>query len=282
MSLRLPPLVCCALLLGPAQITLGADAVRLVSMEGRVQPAAPLPAVFGNCEESLDLEMETAAAQTASLRADLFQVAGSLAMPLMKDVHLQNGLTFSGASPQRLRVSIKFPDVKRRTEILVRLELLQNVPQAIPLPLGDLRFEVFPASVTEELTDLLRPKPEGAPHVVVFGSGPKLRHFFSSLQIPFEDAGTGAPDRFDPNRFYFGELATDEQFQQAQDRSAGARLVLFSPDESLPAGIYAERSNSGVLIHVTSPLDNLNDDPRAQLGFIKIIQLLSAPPSSAH
>jgi hypothetical protein len=105
----------------------------------------------------------------------------------------------------------------------------------------------------------------------------------TGLHMPFEDGGDGTPDRFDPNRFYFGELATDEQFQQAQDQSAGARLVLFSPDESLPAGVYAERSPSGALIHVTAPLlDNLNDDPRAQLGFIKIIHLLSAPPPSAN
>ena len=71
-------------------------------------------------------------AQAASLRADLFQVAGGLAMPLAKDIHLQEGLTFPNASPQHLRVSIKFPDVKRRAEVLVRLALFQNVPQANP------------------------------------------------------------------------------------------------------------------------------------------------------
>jgi hypothetical protein len=63
--------------------------------------------------------------------------------------------------------------------------------------------------------------------------------------VSFADSGTGTPDRFDPNRLYFGELKTDEQFQQAQDQSADARLVLFSPDKLLPAGVYAERFNSG-------------------------------------
>jgi hypothetical protein len=119
--------------------------------------------------------------------------------------------------------------------------------------------------------------------VVVFGPGQKLRHFLTGLRVLFEDGGTDTPDRFDPNRLYFGELATDEQFQQAQDHSAGARMALFSPDESLPVGVYAERSHSRIFVHVTSPLlTNLNDDPRAQLGLIKIIHFLSAPPSSAN
>jgi len=283
MSLRIQWLTCALLLLGPARVMLAADAVRVVGLEGRVEPASRLPAVFGNREQGINLEMDGVTAQAASLRADLFQVAGGLAMPLAKDIHLQEALTFPNTSPQHLRVSIKFPDVKRRAEVLVRLTLIQNVPQANPIQLGDLLFEVFPASVTQELKDLFQPKPNGTAQVVVFGPGQKLRHFLTGLHVPFEDGGTDTPDRFDPNRLYFAELTTDEQFQQTQDRSAGAHLVLFSPDESLPAGVYAERSNSGVLIHVTLPLlDNLSDEPRAQLGFIKIIHLLSTPPPSAN
>lgn len=281
MSLCLQWLACALLLLGQARTALAADAVRLVSLEGRVEPASRLPAVFGKHEERLNIEVNAVTAQTASLRANLFQVANDLAMPLAKDIHLQEGITFANASPQRLRVSIKFPDVKGQAEVLVRLALIQNVPQASPIPLGDLRFEVFPASVTQELKGLFQPKPDA--QVVVFGPGQKLRHFLTGLHVSFEDDGTGTPDRFDPNRFYFGELATDEQFQQVQDQSAGARMVLFSPDETLPAGVYAERSNSGVLIHVTSPLlDNLNDDPRSQLGLIKVIHFLSAPSPSTN
>jgi hypothetical protein len=281
MSLCLQWLACALLLLGQARTALATDAVRFVSLEGHVESASRLPAVFGNHEERLNIDVAAVTAQTASLRADLFQVAGGLAMPLAKDIHLQDGLTFANASPQRLRVSIKFPDVKGQAEVLVRLALVQNVPQASPIPLGDLRFEVFPASVIRELKDLFQPKPDA--QVIIFGPGQKLRHFLTGLHMSFEDGGTGIPDRFDPNRLYFGELATGEQFQQAQDQSAGARMVLFSPDESLPAGVYSERSNSGVLIHVTSPLlDNLNDDPRAQLGLAKIIHFLSAPLPSAN
>jgi hypothetical protein len=286
MNLPLPWLGCCALLLGLPHSVSAADPIRLVSVEGRVEPAPRMPAVFGNREVTLDLEIESLAGQAGSLRADLFQVAGSLAMPLMKDLHLQDAIAFTGAAPQRLRVSMKFPNVEKQAKILVRLSFIQNASPSTSIPLGNLRFEVFPISVTKELTDLLQhiPNGPGPPGPIgVFGPGKKLRAFLSGLRVPTEDEGSGTPDRFDPNRLYFGELTDDEQYQQAQDRSAGARVVLFSPDETLPAGVYAERSESGVLIHVTSPLlDNLKDDPRAQLGFIKIIHFLSAPLSSAN
>jgi hypothetical protein len=56
-SLRFQWLVGCAILLGSARSTLAADAVRLVSLEGRVEPASRLPAVFGNHEERLNYEL---------------------------------------------------------------------------------------------------------------------------------------------------------------------------------------------------------------------------------
>ncbi len=280
MSLRIWGLICGGMLILPISFAVAAPSAQFGAMVGRISPDAGTPAVFGNREEGFSIKIDGVAAQSASLHADVFQVADKLAMPLSKDIHLQEGVTFPNASSQYLRTSMKFPDVKARAEVLVRLALVQN---GTAIPLGDMRFEVFPASMTKDLTNLLQPKGDSAASVVVFGPGQNLRHFLTGLHVPFEDGGSGTPDRFDPSRLYFGELASDEQFQDAQDHGAGARLVLFSHDESLPAGVYADRSSSGVLIHVTSPLlDNLNDDPRAQLGLMKIIHLLSAPLPSAN
>ncbi len=61
------------------------------------------------------------AGEAGSLRADLFQVAGSLALPLSKNVELQKSVTLEEMT--RLHVSLKFPAVQRRTEILARLFL---------------------------------------------------------------------------------------------------------------------------------------------------------------
>jgi hypothetical protein len=232
-------------------------------------------AVFGNREQGFVLEVTNATAISASLRADMLQHAGVLMMPVAKDVHVLDGVTLSGATAQRLHVSLKFPEVKQRAEIIVSWSLISGTSPKIPL--GNSSFEVFPGSVTAELTDLLKPK-LNASGPVVFGPGKKLRQFLSAQHVTFEDGGSDTPDRFDPNRSYFGELDTAEQFQDAQDHSAGARMVLFSSDESLPPGVYSERSSARVLIRVTSPLlDNLATDPRAQLTLTKIIHLLSTP-----
>ena len=276
---------CGALLLGAAPVAFGAPSIRVLGFgaEGENQTYVPaLPAVFGNREKKLSSCLMGLPMRPPICAPTYFRLQ-RLTMPLVKDVHLKDGITFPNASRQDLMLAVKIPDVKRHTEVLVRLSLVPNGPQARPLHLMDIPFEVFPASVTQELKDLLKPKPDGSAPVVVFGPGQKLRHFLTGLHVSFEDGGSGTPDRFDASRIYFGELATDEQFQQAQDRSAGARLVLFSPDESLPTGVYAERSNSGVLVHVTSPLlDNLDDDPRAQLGIMKIIHFLSTSSPSAN
>lgn len=288
MSLRISCLVCVvcgALFLGSALVAFGEPSISVINSDvgGQKKELVPaVPHVFGNREEQVTLTIGTTFEGSAYLRADLFQIAGKLSMPLASDVHLKD-VTFLHVLAQNLIFSLKLPNVKRSTEILIRVSLVPKDTQDSPLHVTDLLYKVYPGSVTQELTDLLRPRPDGSAPTVLFGPGQKLRHFLTGLHVPFEDGGTGTPDRFDTNRLYFGELATDEQFQQAQDRSAGARLVLFSPDESLPAGVYAERSNSGTLIHVTLPLlDNLNDDPSAQLAFIKIINLLSSPLPSAN
>ncbi|HEY0257301.1 MAG TPA: hypothetical protein VGC39_07655 [Candidatus Methylacidiphilales bacterium] len=275
---------CAALLLGSAPAVVGAPSMAVILLDAggpKKETVAPVPSVFGNREQPVGLTLATSFEGPAYLRADLFQIAGTLSMPLANDMHLQD-VTFSHVPAQNVAFSIKLPDVKRATEILAKISLVPKDTQVAPLPIADIRYRVFPASVTQELIDLLQPKSGDSAPVVLFGPGQSLRHFLTGLHAPFEDAGSGTPDRLDADRLYFGELATDDEFKEAQDRSAGARMVLFSSDESMPAGVYAERSDSGVLIHVTSPLlDNLSADPQAQLGLIKIIHLLSASISSA-
>jgi hypothetical protein len=272
-------LTCWILFLVPVAWTQAGESVRLLGLADRTAPTPQNPAVFGNRDEILELEIVADATQNASLRADLFQIAGSMAMPLSKRLHLRDGLAFSGASPQRVRVAMKFPEVKERAQILVHLSLFPSGPQAAAISLGDLQFEVFPSDIARELAALLKPKENEASLATIFGSGHKLRDFFATLRVPFDDGGESVPDRLDPARYYFVEPSDDHQTQDAVDRRAGVRLVVFAPNESLPLGIYAERSTAGAFIRVTLPLlDDLRTDPRAQLGLIKIIHLLSATP----
>jgi hypothetical protein len=253
-------------------------ALTLLGLDGRVKEESPLPAVFANHEQGIDIQIEGVNAISASLHGASFQVAGELARPLLRDIDLRDGLTFSDGFPQRMHVSIKIPNVAQQAEILYRLSIFPNRSSTNAISVGDLRFQVFPASLTRELTDLLQPKPGSASSVVLFGSGQRLRHLFSGWRLTFREGGTDLPDRFDPSLIYFGELDTPEEFQLAADRSAGARMVIFSPDDTLPAGIYSDRSSAGYLVHVNSRLlENLKSDPRAQMAFIKILHLISTP-----
>jgi len=88
---------------------------------------------------------------------------------------------------------------------------------------------------------------------VLFGAGRKLHRFLASLGVSFDDAGIGLPDRFDLNRLYLGELTSEESFQPTEEMNNGVRMAIFSPDEALPAGLYATQEPSGILIRVTLP-----------------------------
>jgi len=63
------------LLILSASLALGAGKVRLLQVQGREESNVLLPAVFGNREEGLDLEINEASAQSGTLSADLFQVS---------------------------------------------------------------------------------------------------------------------------------------------------------------------------------------------------------------
>jgi hypothetical protein len=271
------------LLLLSAACGFGAPSVRLADLPGRAEPAPLLPAVFGNRTQALDLEIDNAAPSSGDLVADLFQTSGELALPLTKGVHVQDAITLDGNGPQRLHVSLKFSNVQQRAEILVRFSLVPHASNPMPVQVGELHFEVFPASITKELADLLKPRTDGTIPAVLFGAGRKLQNFLAQSKIPYDVGGMDLPDQFEPHRIYFGEAAHEESYSITQEIRQRVHMAVFAPDPSVPAGIYAEQAPDAVFIRVTLPLlDNLNDDPRAQLGLIKIIQLLTAPSSSIN
>jgi hypothetical protein len=249
--------------------------VDLVGLPGRVPPGIVAPAVFGATEQKMDLDIQGVDLPHGSVTAELFQVAGRLAMPIGRTIVLQDGVNLSATIPRRMAVSIKFPPVKERAEIRIRLSAA-GLPSG-PIPLGELRFEVFPRSLSKGITDMLPPLPNGTQRLVVFGAGKKLRPALRAMHLPFEDGGQTLPGIFNRERIYMGDMATHNEQLQARDHSAQARLAVFSEDDSLPRGIYATNTIDQIFILVTSPLlDDLVDDPRDQMAFSKIVQLLSS------
>ena len=248
-----------------------AESVQFIGF-GESTPVTMIPATFDDRTRLIEIEVDGAAG-TGSLHADLFQVAGQLALPLSKNIELKKNITLAEAT--HIRFSLKFPAVQRHTEILARLTLLP-ASGGNPVALGELKFEVFPKSTTKELVDALQAKDQTS-RAVLFGTGDKLRQFLKMLHVSFEEGGDGLPDNFTSNLLYIGELKDAAQFQELQDRAPNARVLAFAPDETLPPGVYL----TGKLAHVTAPLlDNLTNDPRAQLALIKFINLLSTPSTN--
>ncbi len=250
--------------------------VRVLSVGDRSLEPVPDTAVFAHRPQKLSLGLFGYPGASGTLVADLFQAGGSLAIPLVKNIKLEENLTL--AESTAVSISLTFPNVQRPTDILARFAMIPANGAAPRIPLGELRFEVFPESLTKELTDLLSPAPDGTA-VVVFGPGSNFRRFLAAAKVRFDDAGDDTPSNFEPTLLYLGDITADDQFQQVQDRWAlGGRVVVFSLDESLPPGVYTDRAHSGALIHITAPLlENLSDDPRAQNGLIKILHLVTSP-----
>jgi hypothetical protein len=229
-------------------------------------------AVFGGTERKIDVGIGGVDLKQAALHGDLFQVAGRLAMPLEKSVEIPSPTDLPGDA----RVTVFFPEVKSQTGILLRLSAA-NPAGGAALTLGEIRFAVFPRELTSQIISLLSPLPNGDNRLVVFGLGRKLRPSLQALHIPFEDSGDDLPGRFAPERIYLGDIATRDEQQQAHDRSQGARVALFSSDDSLLPGLFSNQGADGIFILVTLPvLDALPDNPRAQLVLLKIIQSLTS------
>ncbi len=266
----------------------GQTSVELVGLEGRGRQEPTVPAVFGGSEQKLDLNVSGVPDRSGTaLYADLFQIAGTLARPIATHVQLNESFSLTPTAPDGEQVSLNFPEVKRQTEILVRLSALKRTAppnggqSADSVAVGELHFMVFPPSLTQEVKDLLEVPQDKPARAFLFGPGQKLRTFFKNASIRFEDGGASTPDRLNPGRYYFLEAADQNQVQTVTDRRAGCCLAVFYPDAELPAGLYSEQSQGGTFVRVTSPLLNdLNVDPRAQLALLKIIHLLASPLSN--
>jgi hypothetical protein len=274
---------CGAMVWGLATVACGEATVQLLDISGRVQAKPLVPAVFANHDINLSLEIDNAPSGSGDLTADFFQLSGQLMLPLNKSMHLRDGIALGSGAAQKLPVSIKFPDVKQRGEILVRLALVPHGGATSAIALGELRFEVFSDALTKEFAELLQPRTDGTIPAVLFGPERKLAGFFTSLKVPFDQAGLDVPGQFEANRIYFGETADEGSFAITQDIREKVRMAVFSPDPALPVGIYSEQKPAASFVYVTAPiLDNLDTDPRAQLALLKIIHYLIVPNSSTN
>ena len=250
---------------------------RVVTLEPVAPPVAgqyaQLPAaLFGGTNQDFEWSVGNIDMKNATVRVDIFEVAGRLTVPLPSPAPLA-GIDLPGL----VRTTLSFPKVKAETDVLLRLSAT-NSARPSPVLLGNLRYVVFPNDLARQISGLLPPLPNGGHRLVVFGTGTRLREGLQALQVPFTDSGADLPGRLLPDQIYVGEAMDRPAAERIRDHASGARVAVFAMDDSLPRGVYLNRSPDRTYGLVTLPvLDALASDPRAQLVFLKVLQSLLPP-----
>lgn len=219
--------------------------------------------VFDDQPAQFELQVEAPLGTSVSVRADVAQVASGIAAPLVSGVKIADPVEFKDRTSTMVPARIAVPEVKRKTELRVRLRVGRAGEEASLS--REARVMVYPRGLPESLK-----KPAG--EIYLFGESARLRAFFSANKIPFTDAGKEMPGEFKKSALYLGE--TNEAIPPAP----GARVVVFASWVELFPGVYRDRSPAGSVTKVTLPiLGDLSDNPRSREIFSRILDQTSNP-----
>ena len=241
-----------------------AQAVKLVSTPTRTTAHYAFPAQSG---ETVALEMLLPSdTDLATARADLVQIAGTVAAPLDIPVTI-------APSPYDARlalVSFTAPTVNRITRLHLRFEGLPSWP-----------IVVFPDPKTRtdqpDLADAL--KTSGLQLLVCADHNDELRNYLNTLGLRFEDLGPKAPRRLRNDELLLGSLTADD-WQRLAAPDAGGHLIALVDDPAKLPGIYVQPRTEGYAAKVTLTLfPLLADNPQARETLFQLLHAALAPAS---
>ncbi|HSI09667.1 MAG TPA: hypothetical protein VK985_13850, partial [Rariglobus sp.] len=213
------------------------------------------------------------ALKAPELVADLWQVSDAVAVPLEKGRSLTDGATTADAHGVST-VRVAFPEVKRKTQVLVKFFSAQE-PSA---EIGRSRVWVYPPVNWGPVATKFK---EEAPRLIVFGQSEELRAFLKRRGLAFSEQGEGVPEKLEAGVLAVGALSA-KAWQEDKPRlvAESGRLVVFVEDAAGLPGVYTTANGAGAVTQVTLPvLGGLAEDPRAEDTFFQIIEqhLHSAP-----
>jgi len=260
-----------------AQVTVETLGLGLGGERGKA--AVPEFHVFGGQPVELDFAVDAPLNAQVSLTANLYQLAKSLAAPLRSGLPVGGRLDFSQQTRQLIHASLPLPEVKRKTEILLRVQAqIEGEPKL--LRAGDARLFVYPKDLTKELAGILaQPDRESGAQFAVFGESKRIRAFFQAHEIPFLDCGTELPAEFNKRALYLGEWNGESPLPRIEN-TAGARLAIFQTEPGALPGVHVSTVRGVSLTKVTLPiLDTLATNPQSQQTFADLL-LHSLQPRS--
>ena len=256
---------------------------------GNQSPVLPTPSlhVFGGGSLSFLVAVDAPLGSRLQLRADVLQTtAGSLAVPLKKDVPLSEELPFESRTHLTVTCTLpSLPTVQRVSRTLLTLRAVAPDRAAL-LPAVPMEVFLYPPEVPGEWkkTIAARLARSGLSRLEVFGKGTGLRRFLKARRVEFEDGGADWPARLDPRTLYIGDEPASLPARLGS--TEGGWLLLFQPPEAstLLPGVYQNfPSTAGNIVKVTLPdvLTRLEDDPRSQETLAEIFRRALEPRTPA-
>jgi hypothetical protein len=216
------------------------------------------PDLFGGRKHEIAVSLYTADKERREFPAQLFQVAGKLAVPVAltdgKPLVIEGGNAIKRSGSW----SVVFPRVERKTPFVARFE-----------GAGVLRFTIYP----ENLLDPLRSVPDTGPKLYTLTSAGELATFLRDANIPSRDLGATVPPEFAEAAVMLAQSQASAPQDLPRTLHKGQALVIFqSPEDNDLPRIVASPLGRGFLITVKLKLlDRLPVSPRAQEIFAEII-----------
>lgn len=204
----------------------------------------------------------------ADVYIEFWQVARGVLIPLKEELSLAAVIEPGSPNSQGVtRLRLRFPEVKRKTQVLVKF-VEKGEPHA---SVGRAQVWVYPPI---EWAPLARKFNEGEPRLVVFGADAGLREFFEAKKISFLEAGAEPPQKIDAGTLMIGALsATEWRERKSGIEHRDGRLLVFLTDAPGVPGVYTMVAGAGTITQVTLPvLETLGRDARTTDLFFQIIE----------
>lgn len=233
-----------------------AQALKLVGTPTRTWASPSLPVQSG---ESVAMEMLLMpGTDMTAVRADIVQVAGTVAAPLDTTVTI----TPSPRDERLAVVSFTAPTVTRITRLQLRLTDHTRWPLVVFPPDG--KDESHP-----DLSELFK---STRLQLLVCGRSGELRDYLRAQNLKFEDLGADPPRRLRADEILIGEISKTEDWERLASPDAGGFLIASVDDPSLLPGIHTTRRDSGIVSKVTLPLfPLLSDNPQARETLFQLL-----------
>ncbi|MDF3057803.1 MAG: hypothetical protein K0R17_2018 [Rariglobus sp.] len=203
----------------------------------------------------------------------LWQISGSLTLPLGDPVAVTEPSDVHGITPVRL----EFPELERKTRVLVKFTT-KDEPRTI---LGLAQVQVHPPL---DWTPIARKVKKEGPRLLVFGRNATLLDFLKAREIECADNGENPPGQLDRDTLTLGSISTKD-WEERKDRistDGGSLLVFVSDSDALP-GVHRSPAGEGAITKITLPvLAMLANDPRGEDLLFQLIEqhLHSAPAAN--